>query len=248
MRYTKKWLQAVRKANAKWRGKKRGYSARRSATFKALWKTKAYRSKVCKGRSQEAKARWADPVYQKKQAKAKKQYSKKMKAWWKQHRKEMCKKRKLQAKKHRATYSAMMKKRWAHPDYKKKMCRIRKTQPQGNQIRHPKASFYRTMYEGANGKFWMRSSWEVAFAQWMDHCGIAWEYEKKRFSLGRGRHYTPDFYLPRQNEYVELKGWLTKRGKKKIEKFQSMYSDVKLYVFFGQHLKQAKIIPFRKVA
>lgn len=245
MRNSAKWYRAICKANSKRRGEKRRFSPKKSATMKALWNDPDYRKQLTKGRSEEAKARWADPTFKKKFAKTKKSRSEKMKLWWKQHHKEMCKKRKQQAKKR--DYSAWMKKNWANPEFHAKMCKIRKTQSKGNQLRHPNASFYRTMYEGINGKFWMRSSWEVAYAKWLDHYGIRWTYESKKFCIGNGRYYTPDFYLVDQKEYVELKGWMTKKDEKKIEKFRELYPELKLYVFFGKQ-QLAKVLEFKKAA
>jgi hypothetical protein len=175
--------------------------------------------------------------------------AKKVKIWWKKHHKEMTAKRRAQVTPEWCRENGKrLKKQWSDPVWRKKMCRIRKTQSKGNQIRHPQGSWYRTKYNGVNGSFWMRSSWEVAFAYWLDNSGVRWQYESKRFCLGKGRFYTPDFYLPVQNEYVELKGWLTKKDEKKIELFRKLYPDVNLYVFFGKNLKKAQIIPFKKAA
>jgi hypothetical protein len=177
-----------------------------------------------------------------------KKHSKKLKKKWKDPKfyKKMCKKRKQQAKKYHYKTTEGLKHKWQDPKYYKKMCKVRKTQSHGNMLRHPKASWYRTKYTGKCGSRWMRSGWEVAFARWLDFCGTKWEYESKRFFLSKGRYYTPDFYLPDQDTYIELKGWFTKKDRKKIEKFQKLYPDVKYYLFFGKHL--AKVLEFRKAA
>lgn len=170
-----------------------------------------------------------------------------LKQYWKKNYKEMCKKRKLQVTPEwRKKNGKRLKKQWADEKWHAKMCEIRKTQSKGNQARSPNGSWYRTKYNGVNGNFWMRSSWEVAFANWLDHFGIRWEYEPRVFHVGNGQYYLPDFYLPDQNEYVELKGWMTKKSEKKMQKFKEMYPELNLYIFFGKHL--ANILPFRKVA
>lgn len=85
-------------------------------------------------------------------------------------------------------------------------------------------------YEGASGKVWMRSSWEVKFAHWLDGQGIDWQYEPKHFAVGRGswrgKTYTPDFYLPDWRLYIELKGWLRKADEKRLQVFCSRYPNV----------------------
>ena len=176
-----------------------------------------------------------------------KEKSNTMKQWWEEHREEMTQIRRDQVTPDvLAKLSKRMKKQWADPEFYAKMCKIRKTQSKGNMIRHPEGSWYRTKYKGIKGSFWMRSGWEVAFALWLDHYRISWEYESKRFALGKGKHYTPDFYLPNQDEYVELKGWMTKKDEKKIKLFRTLYPDIKLYMFFGNNL--AKVLEFRKAA
>jgi len=48
---------------------------------------------------------------------------------------------------------------------------------------------------------WMRSSWEVAFAHYLDAAGLRWTYEPETFKLADGRRYTPDFYVSSQKTF-----------------------------------------------
>jgi hypothetical protein len=171
-------------------------------------------------------------------------HGKKLKKKWQEQKfyKKMRRKRKKQAKKYHYKSALGLKKKWTDPVWRAKMCKVRKTQSQGTQLRHPKASWYRCKYNGICGSRWMRSGWEVAFALWLDFSGVRWEYETKRFLLSKGRYYHPDFYLPDQDTHVELKGWLTKKDKRKIEKFQKLYPDVKYFCFFQKHL--AEVLEF----
>lgn len=58
-------------------------------------------------------------------------------------------------------------------------------------------------------KILFRSKFEADFAKKLDCLGIDWEYEGTRFpytdSVGRERHYIPDFYIVSANTFVELK-------------------------------------------
>lgn len=63
----------------------------------------------------------------------------------------------------------------------------------------------------ANGKFfykgiYFKSMYEVKVAQAMDRDNIKWEYEPKVFKLDYKDVYTPDFYLPEIDKYLEVKG------------------------------------------
>lgn len=51
----------------------------------------------------------------------------------------------------------------------------------------------------------MKSSWEVKFAQLCDENNIEWQYEPKTFKIQDGQRYTPDFFLPKLDLWVEVK-------------------------------------------
>ncbi len=50
-----------------------------------------------------------------------------------------------------------------------------------------------------------RSRLEARWAVFYDHLGIKYEYEKEGYDLGGGIWYLPDFWLPIQNCFVEVK-------------------------------------------
>jgi hypothetical protein len=50
---------------------------------------------------------------------------------------------------------------------------------------------------------WFRSNWEVTLAKELDSKSIKWQYESKTFNLGNTT-YTPDFYLVKTKEYIEV--------------------------------------------
>ena len=85
-----------------------------------------------------------------------------------------------------------------------------------------------------------RSYWEANFAKWLDLSGIKWLYESKTFDLGNTT-YTPDFYLPEFDCYVEIKGYWYKKSKNKFNKFKKSYSEL-IYVFDKLKLKNIGII------
>lgn len=114
----------------------------------------------------------------------------------------------------------------------------------------PKYNKFKSWYPDIkHPKIEMRSSWEVKFALWLDEGNIRWEYESKKFHVGRGKGkwsgetYTPDFYLPDQDVHVELKGYLSKQNKNKMEAFHNLYPDIKLWMFQRQHL--GKVLEFK---
>lgn len=55
-------------------------------------------------------------------------------------------------------------------------------------------------------KFKCRSSYEVIYANYLIVNGIDFEYEPQIFKLGEGKRYTPDFYIVKDDLYIEIKG------------------------------------------
>jgi hypothetical protein len=74
------------------------------------------------------------------------------------------------------------------------------------------------LYAGANGEIWMRSSWEVKVAKWLDENQITWRYQPGFFKTSGG-YYVPDFILPELGRYLEVKGWLKDSAAKKMDDF-----------------------------
>jgi hypothetical protein len=81
---------------------------------------------------------------------------------------------------------------------------------------------------------------EVECARILDYYGLQWEYEPRSFVLetdDSGRileAFTPDFYLPEQDLYLEvtvMKQSLVTRKHRKIRKLRERYPDVKIKLF-----------------
>ena len=81
---------------------------------------------------------------------------------------------------------------------------------------------------------------EVECARILDFHGIAWEYEPHSFVLEEDEHrrvleaFTPDFYLPEQNTYLEvtvMKQSLVTRKHRKIRKLRERHPDIKVKLF-----------------
>ncbi len=88
---------------------------------------------------------------------------------------------------------------------------------------------------------WMRSSYEIAYAKYLDKKRIKWLYEPKRFDLGSNT-YLPDFYLPNENKYIEIKGWWRPEGKIKFKLFKKLYPNIKIEIFDKNKLTRLRIL------
>ena len=103
----------------------------------------------------------------------------------------------------------------------------------GKRPEHGIGSYYKNIY--------MRSSYEIAFVKWCDNQNIRWQYEPKVFDLGNST-YTPDFYLPEFNLYIEVKGWWRDDAKAKFELFKQIYCGERIKIVNKLELQQIGVI------
>lgn len=91
------------------------------------------------------------------------------------------------------------------------------------------------------GNYFFRSSWEVAYAKYLDKNNVAWLYEPKIFNLGI-MCYVPDFYLPATDTYIEIKGYWRENSKAKFYLFKNKFPEIKIILLREFELKQLEII------
>ncbi len=77
------------------------------------------------------------------------------------------------------------------------------------------------------------SRWEANIARLFTFLNVRWEYAPKSFDIG-GQMYTPDFYLPEENKYVEVKNFWWSYSKIRDEKFRSRYPAITLDVILKE--------------
>ena len=72
--------------------------------------------------------------------------------------------------------------------------------------------------------------WEDLVAEYWNIKKIKYIPQSKTFDLGELGKYTPDFYLPDQNIWIEVKGrWFDEQSKLKWEKFHLLYLNSELW-------------------
>lgn len=88
---------------------------------------------------------------------------------------------------------------------------------------------------------------ELECAKILDFYGVPWEYEPRTFVLerdGDGRvveAFTPDFYLPEQDLYLEItvmKQSLVTRKNRKLRKIRRLYPDVRVKLFYKRDIER----------
>ncbi|WP_041454872.1 hypothetical protein [Anaerolinea thermophila] len=87
---------------------------------------------------------------------------------------------------------------------------------------------------------------EEVFARILDFYGIQWEYEPRTFPLRWDDEgnvleaFTPDFYLPEQNLFVELttlRPRLTTKKNRKLKRLKELYPDINIKLFKRRELR-----------
>lgn len=88
----------------------------------------------------------------------------------------------------------------------------------------------------------LHGTWELNFAIWLDENDIEWVRCKDRFEYyyeNRIRRYTPDFYLPSYDKYIEIKGYKTDKD---VAKWRQFPQDKDLEVLRESELKELAVI------
>ena len=88
---------------------------------------------------------------------------------------------------------------------------------------------------------------ELECANLLDYYGIPWDYEPRTFVLERDetgrvtRAFTPDFYLPEQDLYVEvtvMKQSLVTRKNRKLRELQRLHPEINVKLFYRRDIER----------
>jgi hypothetical protein len=88
---------------------------------------------------------------------------------------------------------------------------------------------------------------EAEFAKILDFYQIRWEYEPRSFAIEWDetgavvRYFTPDFYLPELDLYVELttlRQKLVTKKNQKIRRLRELYPDITIKLFYRRDIKR----------
>lgn len=96
---------------------------------------------------------------------------------------------------------------------------------------------------------WMRSSWEIRTAMWLDREGRNWDYEKETYEINARKHYTPDFWIYDDSGELEIllevKGWLQPKCDARMELFREAYPGLPLELWTQKELTNHGILELR---
>ena len=88
---------------------------------------------------------------------------------------------------------------------------------------------------------------ELEYAKILDYYGVPWLYEPRTFVLERDDEgkvveaFTPDFYLPEQDLYLEvtvMKQSLVTRKNRKLRKLRQLYPEIKIKLFYERDFER----------
>ncbi|HET7590093.1 MAG TPA: hypothetical protein VFK14_07925 [Solirubrobacterales bacterium] len=87
----------------------------------------------------------------------------------------------------------------------------------------------------------------MEYAKILDYHGVPWLYEPRTFVLEQDEDgrvleaFTPDFYLPEQDLFVEvtvMKQSLVTRKNRKLRKLRQLYPEVRVKLFYKRDLER----------
>jgi hypothetical protein len=111
--------------------------------------------------------------------------------------------------------------------------------PQYGKIHSSHGAWYHNPWTEKD--IWLRSAWEKRVADYLFEHGIEWIYEPETFRMGEIT-YTPDFYLPNENKYIEVKGWMSPKAKAKIEAFNRWHPETCLEIWDSKKVTDLGIL------
>lgn len=91
------------------------------------------------------------------------------------------------------------------------------------------SSAIETPYKG----YRFRSRLEARWAVFYDNLDLEWEYEKEGFKL-KGQLYLPDFFIPRLDCWIEIKGQKPSEREQNLARLLARETDRPVFIFFGQ--------------
>jgi hypoxanthine phosphoribosyltransferase len=91
---------------------------------------------------------------------------------------------------------------------------------------------------------------EEVFAQILDYYGVEWHYEPRTFSLEWDKDgqvtvaFSPDFYLPQQDLYIELttlRPHLSRLKNRKMRRMRELYPDINIKLLKRQDIRDMMV-------
>ena len=113
-----------------------------------------------------------------------------------------------------------------------------KNNPAFGKIYNSKKGFKKFTYK----EYHFRSSWELKVAEYLDEQNIEWTFESIIFDLKNGTTYRPDFYLIKENKWIEVKGYWYEDAKLKFEIFKQLYPEVVIEIWDKEKMKKLNLI------
>ena len=141
------------------------------------------------------------------------------------------------------------------PETKAKLSLIASKRNNGNNGNHGhvKTKYYEIFSPYQNKNIKVQGSWEYKYALYLNENKIDWirsKIKNLKYKLHDDDYthtYFPDFFLPKTNEFIEIKGfmWKSKDGrvddKRKMQKVIEQNPDKKILVLMKEELKKLNI-------
>ena len=89
-------------------------------------------------------------------------------------------------------------------------------------------------------EFKLRGTWELEIARQLNKSNILWVRKKYlKYFDEYEKTYTPDFYLPEKDQYIEVKGYFSERDEKKLTLVKKC-NNINLILLHGKNIDEVK--------
>ena len=122
--------------------------------------------------------------------------------------------------------------KWINSKHCSNICSIRVV---GSRPTSPRAARAKAgIRPDIDPKLYFFSRWEANFARILNLLKIKWIFQPETFDL-KSQKYTPDFYLPDYNSYIEIKNFLSDYSFNRDQNFRSLYPNKKLILILKEN-------------
>lgn len=120
-------------------------------------------------------------------------------------------------------------------------CSKKQSYAKGSKINDNKSTIRSYHKTPLQGEVCVRSSYEAFYIEYLNSKDTPYLYEAKKFVFSDGSSYLPDFYLIKEDTYIEVKGLETAAYKQKMSLLKKEYPQIKINVL---HLNDLKSLGF----
>jgi hypothetical protein len=95
----------------------------------------------------------------------------------------------------------------------------------------------------------LRGTWELKVAGWLNKQSIAWtrKFYVKYIDEDVNRTYSPDFYIPKDNLIIEVKGYFSSKDRKKMQLVETQHPELKIKFIMQKEINNLDTMHYSEI-